>query len=283
MGIFSGLEKFGFNQNENIQVYDTDKPKEKQEQAEDQSHLKTQVEESDFLFDKSHVCPLCDTSFTTRTVKTGKVKILSHDSDLRPKYAHIDVLKYDAVVCPECGFAAMNRYFVPVSPTQAKWIKEQISSSFHGFSLPENTYSYDDAIAMHKLALMSTIVKHGKVSERAYCCLKLAWLHRGKWEECQDEKEKQQIKQEELELIEKAFEGFSDAFSKESFPMCGMDELTVIFLVADLARQIKQYDTALRWSYRIISSMNANERIKDKARTLKDRIFEEQQQMGERK
>ena len=107
--------------------------------------------------------------------------------------------------------------------------------------------------------------------------MKLAWLYRGKWEECRDEEERQQIKQEEFELIEKAYEGFNDAFSKESFPMCGMDELTVTFLVADLARQIKQYDVALRWAYKIISSVSANERIKDKARTLKEQIFEEQQ------
>ncbi|MBO4998706.1 MAG: DUF2225 domain-containing protein [Lachnospira sp.] len=281
MGIFSGLEKFGFIQNENIEIYDTGKSADKQDQKEEQSHLDSNVEEKDLLFDKSHVCPLCDASFTTRTVKTGKAKIISHDSDLRPKYSHIDVLKYDAIVCPECGFAAMSRYFKPVSPTQAKWIREQISSNFQSFSIPKDTYSYDDAIAMHKLALMSTIVKHGKVSERAYCCLKLAWLNRGKWEECQDEDEKKQIKQEELELIEKAFEGFSDAFSKEGFPMCGMDELTVTFLVADLARQLKKFDTALQWSYKVISSMNANERIKDKARMLKDQIFEEQKQMGE--
>lgn len=281
MGIFSGLEKFGFNENENLEVYDTGNTTEKQEAKDGQSHLDSNVEEADLLFDKSHVCPLCDTSFTTRTVKTGKAKIISHDSDLRPKYSHIDVLKYDAIVCPECGFAAMSRYFKPISPTQAKWIREQISSNFQGFSIPKDTYSYDDAIAMHKLALMSTIVKHGKVSERAYCCLKLAWLNRGKWEECQDEEEKKQIKQEELELIEKAFEGFSDAFSKEGFPMCGMDELTVTFLVADLARQLKKFDTALQWSYKVISSMNANERIKDKARMLKDQIFEEQKQMGE--
>ena len=63
--------------------------------------------------------------------------------------------------------------------------------------------------------------------------------------------------------------------------MCGMDELTVTFLVADLARQLKKFDTALQWSYKVISSMNANERIKDKARMLKDQIFEEQKQMGE--
>lgn len=279
MGIFSGLEKFGLFHNENLEVYDAEKPKANHEHAEEQTQFRMKVEESDFLFDKSHVCPICDTSFTARTVKTGRVKILSHDSDLRPKYSHIDVLKYDAIVCPKCGFAALSRYFNPVSPTQAKWIKEQISSSFQGFSIPEDTYSYEDAIAMHKLALMSAIVKHGKVSERAYCCLKLAWLNRGRWEECQDDEEREQIKQEELELLEKAFEGFSDAFSKESFPMCGMDELTVTFLVADLARQLKYYDKALQWAYRIISSVNANQRIKDKARTLKEQIFEEQKQM----
>lgn len=281
MGIFSGLEKFGFVNNEHLDVYDTEKAKAKQEHEGEQSRPQTAIEETDFLFDKSQVCPICDKSFTARTVKTGRVKTISHDSDLRPKYSHIDVLKYDAIVCPECGFAALSRYFKPLSPTQAKWIREQITASFQGFTIPKDVYSYDDAIAMHKLALMSTIVKHGKVSERAFCCLKLAWLYRGKWEECQNEEEKKQIKQEERELIEKAYEGFSSAFSNEGFPMCGMDELTVTFLVADLARQLEYYDTALQWIYRVITSQNANERIKDKARTLKEQIFDEQKQMEE--
>ena len=45
------------------------------------------------------------------------------DSDLRPKYQAMDSLKYDAVVCPNCGYAALNRFFNYMTDAQAKLIK----------------------------------------------------------------------------------------------------------------------------------------------------------------
>ena len=47
-----------------------------------------------FIFDKTYTCPVCDKGFKTKTVKTGKVKLISADTDLRPKYQHMDSLKY---------------------------------------------------------------------------------------------------------------------------------------------------------------------------------------------
>ena len=63
-----------------------------------------------------------------------------------------------------------------------------------------------------------------------------------------------------------------EAFSKEPFPMCGMDETTMTYLTADLARQIGKYDEALRMIARVITARDANERIKSKARDMKDLI-----------
>lgn len=131
---------------------------------------------------------------------------------------------------------------------------------------------------MHKLALVSTVVKRGKNSERAYCCLKLAWLYRGKWEACTDEENRKKLKLEELELLGKAYEGFSTAVSKENFPMCGMDELTLDYLVADLARQLGKFDVAEKWISSVILSHSANERIKEKARDLRTQIVHDREQ-----
>ena len=123
MGIFSGLEKLGIKKSEQLEIYPHEEEKVQETKKETSTGVpKTEVKEEEFLFDKTHICPLCDTTFTTRTVKIGKTKALAHDSDLRPRYRNIDVLKYDAIVCPKCGFAAITRYFKPVSSTQAKWI-----------------------------------------------------------------------------------------------------------------------------------------------------------------
>jgi len=53
-----------------------------------------------------------------------------------------------------------------------------------------------------------------------------------------------------------------------------MDEDTVMCLIADLARRIGKTDDAKRLLSRIITSRTANDRIKNKARELKELIQE---------
>lgn len=278
--LFSGLEAFGLGKMSNMDVYATDdKNKKTDGRAEEE---KVQIVEADLIFDKGYTCPVCDKEFKSKTVKTGKVKLVSADTDLRPKYQHVDSLKYDAVVCPHCGYAALNRFFNYMTSLQAKLIKEQISSSFKGMSATDSeSYSYDDAIARHKLALVNTIVKRSKLSERAYTCLKTAWLIRGKAEALQAEdtagKKKEEISQlqkEEADFLVNAYDGFTEAFSKEMFPMCGMDENTMTYLVADLARRAGKLDESSKWISKVLISRDANDRIKAKARELKELLKE---------
>ena len=210
-------------------------------------------------------------------VRTGKVKLLGSDSDLRPKYQYVDSLKYDAVVCPYCGYAALNRFYNYMTDNQARLIKANISANFKGLKESGDILTYDEAITRHKLALVNTVVKHAKASEKAYTCLKLGWLCRGKAETLPEdtpnyEEVKAQLATQEKDFITNAYEGFVAAFSKEPFPMCGMDELTLTYLSADLARQIGRYDEALRLIARVLTSKQANDRIKTKAREMKELI-----------
>lgn len=270
--LFSGLEEFGLGGLKDVKVYENEAAK-----SEVKEKAKHQVTEAEILFDKTYTCPVCDKEFKSKTVRTGKIKLISADTDLRPKYQLVDSLKYDAIVCPHCGYAALSRYFSYMTTTQAKFIKEQISSNFKGLEQDGDIYSYDEAISRHKLALLSTIVKKSKQSEKAYTCLKLAWLCRGKRENLpEDTKDAEEVKKklqvEELDFITKAYEGFIGAFSKEMFPMCGMDEHTTTYLVADLARRCGKFDESKRWLSKVLTSRDAKDRIKAKARELKDLI-----------
>ncbi len=179
--LFAGLESLGLNIKKDIDVYDEEK-KETNSGQENENKPKEMAEE-DLLFDKSYTCPVCDSEFKCKMVRTGKAKLVSADTDLRPKYQGIDPLKYDAILCPKCGYASLNRYFNFVMSSQSKLIKEQISQNFKYESEEDKVYSYDEAIMRYKMALLNTVVKKGKTSERAYTCLKLAWLFRGKREE----------------------------------------------------------------------------------------------------
>ena len=276
--LFSGLEAFGLGNLSEMDIYDA---KEKEAAKGSTEQVKDIFSEEDTIFDKSFSCPVCDKEFKTKTVKSGKVKLLNLDTDLRPIYQNMDPLKYDAVVCPHCGFAALNRFFKYVTSAQATLIKKSISASFRGIKESGSVYDYDDAISRHKLALVNSIVKKAKTSERAYTCLKTAWVLRGKAENLSSQLPdyKAQIEalaKEEIDFIAKAYDGFDEAFSKETFPMCGMDEITITLLMAELARRIGKTEEAGRWISRVLISRDANERIKQKARDIKDLIRADQ-------
>ena len=58
MGLFSGLEAFGF-QNSDLKIYSDDSEKEKLEQKET-AQQETKIREEDCLFPKTYKCPVCD-------------------------------------------------------------------------------------------------------------------------------------------------------------------------------------------------------------------------------
>ncbi len=270
--IFSGLESFGIKNVDHIDIFEEEVKEDKKVPM--QEVEPKVVSEEDFLFEKTYTCPVCEHKFKSKMVRTGKAKLLGADTDLRPKYQGVDSLKYDAVMCPKCGYAALNRYFNFVMAAQAKAIREQISANFKDEQKEDKIYDYDTALARHKLALLNTVVKKGKASEKAYTCLKIAWLYRGKREkmkaEGKDRHKQEELFKEEMQSLMTAYEGFQSAFSKEDFPMCGMDQNTLSYLLADLARRVGKVEDAKRWVSKVLVARNANKRIKDKALDLKE-------------
>ncbi len=283
MGIFSGLESFGLGKLKDTDIYQDEKEKAAQAaKAAGTGAAKTEVTEKDVLLDKKFACPICDNEFTAKTVRVGKAKLVAQDSDLRPKYTPVDSTKYGALVCTKCGYAALEPFFKRIMPAQAKFVKEAICANFKGLPEYGEIYTYDDAIARHKLALVNAVVKKAKLSERAYTALKCAWLIRGKQETLPKDTENydevmKSLKAEEDELIRNACEGFESAFSKENFPLCGMDEPTVMYLVADLSRRSGEYEKASRWVSQVITNRNASDRIKEKARDIKELIKQDEE------
>ena len=72
--------------------------------------------------------------------------------------------------------------------------------------------------------------------------------------------------------LKNAYELFLEARGTESFPMAGMDEMTVDYLIAALAIRNDQPDVAKRMVSGILGSFSATSRMKDKARALLENI-----------
>ena len=172
---------------------------------------------------------------------------------------------------------ALARFFTNLSGGQIKLIQEHISSKVQLHPHDGEIYTYEEAMERYKLALACAVVKRARASEKAYICLKSAWLLRGyaeyQKENGQDNPSPESLKKEEDEYLLNAYNGFVEARQNESFPMCGMDEVTIDFLLAELAYHFKKYDVASRMVASILTSVSANARTKDKARDLKDRIL----------
>ncbi|NLK97901.1 MAG: DUF2225 domain-containing protein [Epulopiscium sp.] len=257
---FEGLEALGFENLDKLTIYE-----EKQETQDIPAVEKKETTEEDCLYEKSYTCPVCSLNFKAKTVKSGKARLVSTDTDFKPNYSVINPMKYDVILCPYCGYAALTQYFNSLRATQIEWIKNQISSVFKTKLYP-NVYTIEIAIERYKLALLNAIVKKARMSEKAYICLKIAWLYR----ELED-------KDNEHRFLEQALKGFLESFEKERFPVCGMNEHTLTYLIGDLYRRTGDTDNALKWLSDVLLSRNVNARLKDKARDVKDVIKEDRQ------
>lgn len=276
MGLLSGLSNLGLGKLEGADIFEEEKKPEVKAPTEPVKE-EAPFDENDVLFDKSAECPVCSKKFSFRAVRTGKARSVGQDMDLRPKFDKFDPLKYDVIVCPYCGYACLTRYFTALPAAMVKLIKEGFAGKVHGVA-NNPVLSYDDAIQRYQLALAAAIVKRAKDSEKAYICLRMAWVIRGKRENLPvdtpdyDEISKELVK-DENEALKTAFEGFINARQKESFPIAGMDEITVDYLLAVLATKFGKYDAAQKLISGILLNKSANNRIKDRARELKDQVL----------
>ncbi|MDD6332372.1 MAG: DUF2225 domain-containing protein [Clostridium sp.] len=277
MGLFSDVEKMGLGDVDINKVFKEEEKNVETAGESEQATVKEEKKEEDVLFDKSYQCPICDKAFKTKAVRTGKVKLVNQDDELRPIYEnHIDPLKYDAIICPRCGYAALTRYYKPVTTAQLRLIKQEYCAKFKG--IPEETpcMSYQGALLRHKLALVCALKRNAKNSEKAYIFLKMAWLLRGELEAMpEQDSTRAEKQQEEHECIAKAYEGFVVAFSKETFPMCGMDEVSIRYIMAVLAHRLGKLEDSVRMLAPVLNSRTASKRIKDKALALKETIRKE--------
>ena len=278
-GILSGLKSLGLDKLEGLEIFEDEEKKGLKILKKAEAKEPAVLEEKDLIYDKTFTCAVCDKEFSSKIMKTGKAKLIATDIDLHYRYENIDSIKYDVVTCPKCGYSALLRYFPMTTSAQAKLIKANVYGKVKLSPISGETYSYEDMLERYKLALVCSIVKRAKDSEKAYVCLKNAWLLRGYAEELElknelTEEQRLELKTQELEYIQNALDGFINAVQRESFPICGMDVLTIDYLIAALAFQVAKDDIAAKKVAEILVSNAANERVKNRARELKRMILE---------
>ena len=231
--------------------------------------------EASNLMNRSFECPVCGEKFTAKAAKST-IRRLGSDDDLRPKHEQLDTMKYGVAYCPKCGYASMERYFKDITDTDKEAIRQMQNPEYQE---PDGPYTYDQALLRYQQAIKCIEArKNALVSEKAFTYLRTGWLMRGKMECVSPAIEGYDAKMTKLKKIEnasllKAYEGFYEAKQKENYPIAGMDEMTLDFMIAVLAARFEKYDVASKLISNIITDRDVNPRLKDKARELKDVII----------
>lgn len=196
------------------------------------------------LYNKSITCPVCGKKIEVTRVKSRSCIVSSRDTDFCVYYKTVNPMFYDAWVCEFCGYAAQSDRFEEISSRDAEKVIKEISPrwkkrSFTGVRSPEK------ALEAFKLALYNVQTIDSRPSDFAKICLRIAWIYRM----LKDEREKK--------FLEHALHFYYEVYEKEELPVGKMDEFTCMYMIAELNRRIGNYDEAIKWFNRLISSQEA--------------------------
>ncbi len=215
------------------------------------------------IYDKSYTCPVCGNPFKAKQIRKGRAKFVSNDDDLKPNYTPVHPDYYDVILCNNCGYAAISSKFDSITMSQQDSVSEKITPSYVKRDYPD-VYDANTAIDRYKIALENCEAKKSKWGEKSYIHLKLAWFYRDKGD-----------RENELEHLKIAYDGFNEAFTTEKLPICGLDENTLLYIIAAIGIKIGYEEESIRILSRLIVKKNLSSRFKEKITLLKDKLKEQ--------
>lgn len=243
-----------------------------------------ETNEKTLLIDKRYTCPICEQQIRAKAVKSNSARFVNTMADLRPIYSNINVTKYDAVCCPHCGYSALTPNFNTLTLTQKKIIQDKIQANYKAHEETEcDFYTTEMAISRMKMALLCTITKEAKQSEIGNVCLKISWLYQALADEIPEDapdaaSKKELYLKESDNAAMKAYEHLTSARMHEEYPMAGMNESTLDYILSYFAYKKGDYQMATQFLSNVVSDRSASPRLKDKALDLKDMIAKAKEQ-----
>lgn len=225
---------------------------------------------TDSIYDKEIICPVCSKKTIVTKVKSKVCKVASRDTDFCVYYEDVNPMLYDIWICENCGYASMGDKFESITTREAKLIHDTISQKWVKRSM-SGERSVDSAIEAFKLALLNLQVRKAKSSEFAKIVLRIAWLYRINKDE------------RELDFLRHALIYYNDTYEKERFPVDKLDEFTCMYMIAELNRRLGKNEEAMKWFSRLISSPDArrNTKLLDNARDQIQLIKDTEEAIGQ--
>lgn len=210
-------------------------------------------------------CPICGE--TTRIVKTkSKLLVQSTDEDFCVHYKEFNPYYYKIWFCEHCGFAADEKGFLGAVPLAHKRkIKEFLDNRELGLKFVEERQT-PDAVASFKLAIFYAELTEQSLAKRAGLYLELGWIYRDSGEA-----------DREKEMLEKAIALYDRSLMTERYPINGLTDNTVIYLIGAIYYRLQDYEKATQYLSRIIGDQKIRDediKLYKRARDLWQNIRE---------
>lgn len=243
-----------------------------------------------WLYLKEMHCPACSRTFLDTYPRYSRLRLDYIEADLKPSYVagHIPFL-YDITVCFNCGYARLTDSFHDMTQGQRERVRREIMPKFHSRAYPP-VLTRDQAEERYKLAHISAQVMGLKASEMAYLMLRTAWFFKVEAEARQVQTNMEiALGRRVLQYYKLAVERFEEAYVGEDFPLRGMSQLTLAYLISLLHYRLKDYDRSHQWLKECYGDggvhKKENRRIQEKifalARVWKSEVKARQAQIDE--
>ncbi len=215
----------------------------------------------DYTFVVEKPCPVCMKE--TRVTKTrSRLVVEKRDEDLCVHYKDFNPYYYKIWVCEHCGFAGDEKAFTTNMPNKHREIlwnflqEKDLDIEF------EEKRTFADAVASYELALIFLDMIGAPSSKKAIYNLNLAWVFRSVGEEYADM---------EREFMLKAAEHYNESLSKERYPIDGLTDTAVVYLIGAIYYRLKDFEKCTQYLSRIIGDQKvrtSEPKVYDKARDL---------------
>ena len=188
------------------------------------------------LYDRHYTCSACDYEFTSKQVKTSAVRAKERRRDFHTIFAGDNPTFYGIICCPNCGYAQFESDFKEnLNYKNKEIIKASISENWKKQDYTQER-DIQDAIKVHKIALVNYKTLKVKQAVIGKLMLRLAWYY----DELGNE-------DEVLKYTKLALEAFVKSYETEKQEDAEEKELEIIYLIGELNRQLKNFKEAIRW------------------------------------
>ncbi len=195
------------------------------------------------LFERHLSCPVCESKFTSMSVRTSAVNVSKVESDRHIIYRGPSPLHYIIAVCPICKYAAPYAKFK--EPLSDHKLEKFISAQRVFSNLPDFGQTRDLGLSLlsFNLAVETAQVISLPASEIAGLVLSMAWIAR--------ESGLQPIEQR---CLNQAMSLYMEAYTSEGEGK--LSDVQLAYIIGEIHRRLGLFREAIVWLNQALNSKN---------------------------